>query len=265
VRRTSLYSLGGAPVDFYDRLHAPGRVPAIAGDVEFYRRWARRTGGPVLELACGTGRVAIPIARDGRQIVGLDLSPHMLRLARAKAGGLRATFVRGTMRRFDLGRKFRLILIPFRSFQAMLTSAEQRDCLGCVRRHLAPGGLAIVNVFDPRLEYCVHGRSRVLSRYRTACDPATGRTIRIVVRERSNDALRQLLTERWECVVRDRRGRVVERSVRTLTIRWTYRWEMRHLLELCGLEPVACFGDFREGPPAYGREQIWVVRAGRKK
>ncbi|MBI2922830.1 MAG: class I SAM-dependent methyltransferase [Planctomycetes bacterium] len=265
MKRTDIYNVPGPGVEFYDLFHEPHRVPPILGDIAFYVRHARRSGGPVLELASGTGRVTIPIAKAGIRVTGLDLSPHMLALARAKAGGLPATFVRGNMRKFDLGRRFRLILIPFRSFQSMLTPEEQRDCLRCVRRHLAPGGLFIVNIFDPKLEYCVPGRSKVISRYRKVTDPATGARANLEVLSRDNDALRQILREKWHFIVRDRRGRLIRRMNRELAIRWTYRTEMAHLLELEGFEPVACHGDFRGGAPRYGSEQVWVCRAAKGK
>lgn len=254
----TIYGAGSAGVEFYDAFHE--RIPGLDGDVEFYIRWAKKCRGPALELACGTGRVAIPMARAGIDVTGLDISPAMLKLARKKAAGLSARFDLGDMARFNLRRKFALIYIPFRSFQALHTPEQQRACLACVRRHLAPGGRFIVNIFDPKLEYCVHGRSRVISRYRTAVDPVTGRTCSLKVLERVNDALLQRLTEKWHFVVRDRSGKKLREDDRWLSIRWTYRWELAHLLELSGFETEASFSDFHDAPPRYGREQVVVAR-----
>ncbi|KAF0242424.1 MAG: hypothetical protein FD180_3922 [Planctomycetota bacterium] len=247
----TIYGAGSAGVEFYDAFHAPGHVPAMKGDVDFYIRCARRFGGPVLELAAG-------------------ISPGMVKVARGKAalaerdglsGGIR--FLRGDMTRFSLRRKFRFIYLPFRSFQSLHTIAEQRACLACVRRHLAPGGRFVLNIFDPKLEYCVPGRSKVISRYRKAVDRATGNVCRLEVEERHNDALRQILTEKWHFVVRDRRGKLLREDDRWLSIRWTYRWEMAHLLELCGFDAEACYGGFHGEAPAYGREQVWVAKKAR--
>jgi ubiquinone/menaquinone biosynthesis C-methylase UbiE len=259
----TLYGKGSPGVEFYDAFHEPSHVPAIKGDVAFYIACARRFGGPVLELAAGTGRIALPMAQAGMDVTGLDFSPGMVKLGKAKAAAAKCSlrFVRGDMRRFNLGRKFRFIYIPFRSFQSLHTIAEQRACLACVRRHLAPGGRLVVNIFDPRLEYCVHGRSQVISRYRKAVDPATGNVCRLQVRERNNDAMRQILTEKWHFTVRDRRGKLLREDDRILSIRWTYRWEMAHLLELCGFEAEACYGDFKKGPSRYGSEQVWVAKS----
>src|ERR1051325_7194132 len=106
---------------------------AVEGDREFYRRMARRTGGPILELGAGTGRIALPLAADGHAVTALDLSPHMLAIARAKAALVlpdrRPRFVRGTMERFAFPRRFRLVIIPFRAFQHLLTPEAQRRCL----------------------------------------------------------------------------------------------------------------------------------------
>ena len=84
-----------------------------AGPCEaFYRDLARQTGGPILELACGTGRLTIPPARDGHEVVGLDLSLAMLNAAKAKAAKVKISFVQGDMRNFDLQRRFPLIVPP---------------------------------------------------------------------------------------------------------------------------------------------------------
>ncbi len=263
MKKVTLYGAGSAAVEFYDAMHPAGAYPCLVGDIDFFLKAAKRARGPILELACGTGRVAIPLSMAGHDVTGLDLSAEMLRVARAKSAGLPIRFVRGNMKRFALGRRFNLIYCTFRSFQSLLTPADQRACLACVRRHLAPGGRLIVNIFDPKLEYCVDGRSRVMSRYRKAVDPVTGTVCRLKVLERRNDALLQRLTEKWHYEVRDRRGRLLRKDDRVLSIRWTYRWEMAHLLELCGFEAEACYGDFRGGPPRHGAEQIWVAKSAR--
>src|SRR6185503_16550943 len=145
---------GGIAVQTYD-LFITGT--ATAGDTQFYCDCARRFGGDVLELGVGTGRVAIALAEAGYNVTGLDLSPAMLERAGRKVAGAppsiaqRLTFVQGDMNAFDLGRTFPLILIPYRAFQHLLEPAAQRRALTCMRRHLAPGGHLVVDLFDPRL------------------------------------------------------------------------------------------------------------------
>jgi SAM-dependent methyltransferase len=261
----TLYRQGGPGVDLYDlRISGKYAGSPIDGDVEFFLRQARRTGGPVLELAVGTGRVAEPLAREGFEVVGLDLSPHMLAMARSKAiPGL--TLVRGDMTRFDLGRKFRLILVPFRSFHHLLTPREQRNCLECVRRHLAPGGRFIVDLFDPRIEFCLPGGDQSPTSRGRVRHPQTGNWIRIHVENRRNDPHTQTFSEQWIHEELDARGRPVRRWKDDLSLRWTYRFEMEYLLRLSGFDPIACYGDFRGGRQKYGAEQIWVCQASRRR
>jgi SAM-dependent methyltransferase len=224
----------------------------------------------------------------GFKVTGLDLSPYMLRVCRRKAEALgldrNLTLVRANMTRFDLGKRFDLVLIPFRAFMHLLAPADQRACLNEVRRHLNPGGRFIVDIFDPLLELCspkykLGGGRPDEPREDTYPDRATGTTGIVRYLSRKNDPLTQILREVWEFELWDTRsgcprssarrrnsdrggprGRLLRRDRQTVTLRWTYRWEMRYLLELAGLKPVACYGDFRAGPPRYGAEQVWVAR-----
>jgi SAM-dependent methyltransferase len=108
--------------------------------VEFYSSLAKEIGGPVLEIACGTGRVTIPIARLGFSVTGLDIVPAMLDQARSKSAGLPARWVDGDARTFDLGERFRLIFMTGNAFQAFVTNVEQANLLQRVHAHLENEG-----------------------------------------------------------------------------------------------------------------------------
>src|SRR6266508_3521831 len=124
------------------------RLYAARQDVAFYVEEAARTGGPVLELGCGTGRILLPLARAGHTVHGLDSSRHMLARCREKVAAEpapvrgRITLHEGDVRAFDLGQGavFPLVIAPFRVFQHMITIDDQLACLAAVARHLAPGG-----------------------------------------------------------------------------------------------------------------------------
>lgn len=260
------YATDDLGTETYDAL-ASVRVEgsSVEGDVEFYRATARRTGGPILDVGCGTGRVTIPQAEDGFEVVGIDLSKAMLRRAEARRAVLdagvaaRLSFVQADMTDFDLGRSFALIVVPFRVFQFLLDPGAQRAALAAFRRHLAPEGELVVDLFDPRLDLCLPEMKPPTQRD-TVRHPVTGRDVTVERLSRQNDPSAQVLTELWEMTELEADGRPI-RSVReTLSLRWTYRWEMRHLLELTGFEVLAEHGDFRGAPPTYGREQVWVVR-----
>ena len=130
---------------FYDRTFGRAELEGERGDVAFYVEEARRAGAPALELACGTGRVLIPVAEAGLTVVGLDSSAAMLSIAQEKIAELpdttqrRIELVEGDMRSFALDQRFKLIMIPFRSFLHLMTPAAQRQALPawytCGRRY----------------------------------------------------------------------------------------------------------------------------------
>lgn len=156
-------------------------VPIPPGEIEFYlelAREARAWGLATLELACGTGRFAIPLAREGIDIVGLDNSPEMLAPARDKSAGLKnVRWVDGDMRSADLGERFGLVFIADGTFQLMLSMEDQMACLRCAYDHLTPGGRLAFEIATPDIvamgEWLTSKRG-VLQRTR----PATTRTPR---------------------------------------------------------------------------------------
>lgn len=121
----------------------------------FYLEEAARGGGRVLELACGSGRLTIPIAQSGFEVAGIDLSETMLDAARTKARAARAQvqLLRADMRSFDLPGEFSTIIIPGNSLLHLLTIDDLRQCLACASRHLSPGGRIIFDIskWDLRL------------------------------------------------------------------------------------------------------------------
>ena len=126
VVSSALYD--GFIADYYDESPiVRGRV----GDVAFYRDAVHEFGDPVLELGCGTGRITLALAEAGHRVTGLDISERMLERCNQKRAGLRtesrerAHLVQGDMTRFDLGEKFKLVIIPFRPMQHLLEIEQQ--------------------------------------------------------------------------------------------------------------------------------------------
>jgi SAM-dependent methyltransferase len=257
------YADGGLNVETYD-----ARTAGFPGEIEWWVRHARDAGGPVLELACGTGRVTWPIARAGVEIVGIDVNPAMLRAAEAKRDRespevrARVRFVRGDMKDFSIGATFALAIIPFRAFQSLLTAEAQRSSLTCIRRHLRSGGRLIIDVFDPRLDWILPDRTVAgLPDRPIVKHPASGNSVTVEVLTRANDPLSQTLRERWRFTEIGPADEILRREEEILELRWTYRYEMRYLLELCGFSIEGEFADFTGAAPTYGREQIWLATA----
>ncbi|HMO53339.1 MAG TPA: class I SAM-dependent methyltransferase, partial [Tepidiformaceae bacterium] len=126
------YSARGIHVEMYTHRTEVRENPVIAGDIEFYLERTRESGGPVLELGCGNGRIALPLARAGFETTGMDISEPMLGLAKERRADEpepprhRLTLLRGDMRAFDLGTTFQTAIIAFRSFQMLQSAEDQR-------------------------------------------------------------------------------------------------------------------------------------------
>jgi len=253
-------------VEAYDVQHEA--VTAVLGDdVPFYIDQARGVGGPVLDLGGGTGRVAWPLAEAGFDVTSLDLSAPMLARSEAKRGLAspaargRVELVQADARAFDLGREFGLAITPGRVFQMLLTPDDQRTALAAIRRHLRPGGVLVLQLFDPLLEACAafdgvpeHGDRG------TVVLPASGHRVARQVTYRRTEPFRQVITEVWEFTELDDDGTALRRDEERLDLRWTYRYEMRYLLEAAGFEVTAEYSDFRGSAPTYAGEQIWIAR-----
>lgn len=248
---------------FYD-----WQTKGLPGDVDFYVEEAQRVGSPVLELGCGSGRVLLPTAEAGLEIVGLDNSPEMLALARTKLSQLpaetqaRVQFIEADIRDFHLGRTFKLITIPLRSFLHLHTPTDQRQALACIHEHLADDGRLIFNLFDPRAESLAqykdfHGSSP--KRVGEFVHPETGRKF-LLWASLQYDLEAQLMEQLLSFEELDDQNRVLSKTYIPIKLRFVHRYEMQYLLEVCGFTVEALFGDFKRGPFKYGSEQIWVAR-----
>ena len=254
---------GSLFVEAYDAFYS-GSEPHIAGDVAFYERVAREAGGPVLELACGTGRIALPLAKAGLHVTGVDRSEAMLTIARCKLAALpasvqeRLNFVNQDMSALDLGGRFGFVFVPFRSFQALLTIDLQRKSLEAIRRHLEPTGRLALHLFDPRLDLLINANVRLPGLSGT--HPETGRRYVGEILRTDLDHLNQVRRDLWRYVEIGPSGEVLAEDTREMALRWTYRWELHHLIALCGLAVEAEYSDFVGSAPAYGKELILVAR-----
>ena len=192
------------------------------------------------------------LAEAGKRITGLDLSGRMLERAVKKRAALRVEarervhFVQGDMARFDLGEKFRLVIIPFRPFQHLLEVRQQMGCLECVRKHLASGGRLILDVFQTdaeRMHDPIHMREVQLTEYETA----DGRHVRISERVAAFHRAEQRNDVEMIFSISHRDGRK-ERLVFAWPLRYFFRFEVEHLLARCGFKVAALYGDFDRSP-----------------
>ncbi|MDP6701519.1 MAG: class I SAM-dependent methyltransferase [Candidatus Latescibacteria bacterium] len=241
---------------FYD-----GYFVGVEGDVAFYAARAKEADGAVLEVGCGSGRIALALAGGGAEVAGLDHDADLLALARGKAveAGLAIEWVEGDMAEFALGRRFAQIHVPYRTFQHLLTVADQIRALHCMADHLDDDGLLLFDSFDPLGQLAAEGFTSPLYKDTDFVDPATGHQV-VVYYSRAADPQTQILEQEliFEEIGAD--GVAVGRTFTRLLLRWSTRWELEHLLAGCGFEVMALDGDFAGGAyPGYGN-QVWTAR-----
>ncbi|MGD2175622.1 MAG: class I SAM-dependent methyltransferase [Candidatus Brocadiaceae bacterium] len=243
-------------------------VPGYAGrpDVGFYVARATAADGPVLELGCGTGRVLIPVARAGCETVGLDISEHMLRKCREKLARepaevrARVRLVTEDMTGFDLGAEFGLITTPFRPFQHLVAVEQQLACLECVRKHLAPDGRFILDVFNPDPRKLTDPTALEEREDFADLRLPDGRTLRRTHRFSARHPAVQCNDVELIYYVTDLQGDT-ERHVHAFPFRYFYRYEVEHLLARAGLRVVELLGSFDGSPFADDSPEMIFVTA----
>ena len=236
----------------------------VHDDVDFYRECARRANGPVLELGCGTGRVLLPLARDGADVLGLDVSPSMLAACREKIVALpeavrqHVHLVHADMTRFAFDRRFALILAPFRGFQHLLTVADQLACLRCVRDHLAAAGRFVLDLFDPDYEMLL---GPFPSEWVVDFDVSEPDGSRLIRRSRivGHDKAQQIQHVEFEFILTRPDG-ATDTSMAAFPMRCIFATEAKHLLARAGLAVEALYGDFDRSDYQPNGELIFVCR-----
>lgn len=235
-------------------------------DIDFYLDYARRQEGSVLEIACGTGRVTIPLAKAGLAVHGIDLSAPMLSILKNKLAELpsevsrRIHIAQADMASFDLKRRFDLIIIPFRAFQALTTDEKIRSSLLCIRKHLADGGLFILDVFKPRWRMDESWVSTEEEFEWVKQDETSGKTIVRASLRRSIDTRNQIIHPEIIYYIEDSAG-TRERICEPLSLRYYYQYQMEVLLITLGFTIVDTFGYYDRRSTDRGSELVFVCRA----
>jgi len=214
---------------------------SVVEDVPFYVYEAVRAGGPVLELGVGTGRIAVPIAAAGIEVVGVDLSAGMLEVARERAelAGVRVDLRHGDMREPPVGGTFPLVICPFRSLLHMETDADRRTALRAIATRLEPTGRFVFDVFTPGADDIAETHGRWLER-----EPG------IWERADWHEESRTL-------ILRLRSGEVAETE---MSLAWLSVAEWKELLREEGFVVDAVYGWFDRSPWRGGEDSVWVCR-----
>jgi len=247
------------PFDGFARLYDWEHDP-YSEDIEVLLGLARRFGGPVLELACGTGRLLAPLAEAGFQVTGVDSSPAMLERARGRLDrlGLQAALVQQRVETLHLEERFRTIIFGLDSFGLLLRRADQLKALRAARAHASHDGRFVVDVSNGNLRGAAEPVEELLHDL-TAPDPATGRPITkfALRRPRPAEQLDDLLLFYDE---QDERGYLRRTNVE-LRLRWFTRYELELLLETAGWRVEEVYGDYELEPFGPSSPRLLVIAA----
>ena len=228
-----------SPYDAIAELYDPWSA-SVVEDVDFYLEEARRSGGPLLELGIGTGRIAVPIAADGIRVIGIDSSRAMLDVCarRAALAGVDIDLRVGDLRHPPIAEPVPLVICPFRSLLHMHTDDDRRAVLAAVHELLQPAGRFVFDVFTPGGEDIAQTHDRWLERepgiFERAVWDETERTLTLTVRGPAGET--------------------------TMALAWLSPGEWRTLLEETGFEIEACYGWFDRTPFTGGDDSVWIAR-----
>ena len=253
----------------YDSISRMGELYDLASpyaqrtDAVFYLEEAEKSRGKVLEVACGTGRTLLPIARKGIAITGIDQSPAMLERCYALLAlepqevQERVRLEQMDMRTFNLGERFALAIIPFRPLQHMVKVADQIATLRSVHRHLHPGGHLVFDVFNPDLKRLGAGPGEEHEDHPPTILP-DGRSVRRTAKVTGVHPLKQTSDIELIYHVTDTAGHT-EKSIMKFPMRWFGRFEIEHLLERCGFGLKAVYGNFDRSELTDGSPEMIFV------
>ena len=228
---------------FYDIEHAQ-----FGEDLDMYRNFAELCGGKILELACGSGRLLLPLAREGYALTGVDTSAAMLELARQaleEAGvSARCQLVQQDMCLLDLPEKYRLAMIALGSFGHIITRARQQQALAAIRRHLSTGATFILDLSNDDARYMEHLSGQIL--HRGTWQQKDGSYVTHFLTPAASTTHHLLeLTHFYEVY---RQGEAVRRTVSQTGLYLFERSEVELLLEQAGFQIKNIYGNYDFGP-----------------
>lgn len=235
--------------DIYDGLNT------FLSDLQFYKKWLpKNKDAKILELCCGTGRLTLPIAREGYDICGVDYTSSMLGQAKAKAAGagLEIRFIEADIRALNLQEKFDFIFIAFNSIHHLYKNEDLFKTLERVKNHLKEGGLFLLDCFNPSIEYIVEGEKeqKVIAEYHTD----DGREVLIKQTMRYESAA-QINRIEWHYFINGK-----FHSIQNLDMRLFFPQELDSYLEWAGFNVIHKFGGFEEEVFSDNSEkQIYVL------
>ncbi len=225
-------------------------------DLPFYKKWLPgNKDAKILELCCGTGRLTLPIAKEGYNISGVDYTISMLEQAKVKAfeAGLKVDFIEADIRTLDLPEKYDLIFIPFNSVHHLYQNDDLFKAFNVVRKHLKTGGLFLLDCYNPNIHYIIEGEKelREIAEYTTN----DGRRVLIkqVMRYENSTQINRI---EWHYFINGKFD-----SIQNLDMRMFFPQELDGYLRWMGFSIIHKFGSFEEEPfYDHSEKQVFVCQ-----
>lgn len=251
-KRTQSYNVGDL---IYDANIYDGMNTNLA-DLQFYKQWLpKNKDAKILELCCGTGRLTIPIAKEGYAITGVDYMASMLEEAKVKAtkASLDINFVEADIRVLDLKDKYDIIFIPFNSIHHLYTNADLFKAFNAVKNHLKAGGLFLLDCFNPNIQFIVENEKeqKQIAEYTTK----DGRHV-VIKQKMHYEHNTQINRIEWHYCINGWFN-----SVQNLDMRLFFPQELDTYLKYSGFKITNKFGSFDE--KAFNNEsekQIFICK-----
>lgn len=210
-------------------------------ELEFYKKWLpKNKDARILELCCGTGRLTIPIAKDGYDITGIDYTSSMLEQAKIKSSeaNLKIEFIEADIRTFDLPGKYDLIFIPFNSIHHLYQNKDLFKAFDAIKNHLKEGGLFLLDCFNPNIQFIIEGEKdlKEIANYKTT----DGREVLIkeIMRYENKTQINRI---EWHHYINGEFN-----SIQNLDMRLFFPQELDSYLEQSGFKIIHKFGSFKE-------------------
>jgi len=198
-------------------------------DIQFFQKKAKAIGGPILELACGTGILSIPIATLGIEVYGLDVSNKMIELAIRKSTDLKNIhFTVGDMTNFKMDKKFKMIFCGFNSITHLHTFEAVQGMLLSVKEHLTSDGVFLIDCFVPNAKYFIRPKG--------ALYPVCDRNGLKIQEENEYDSIAQINHVIWHYEYKN------EKWIEYLDMRLYYPQELQNYLHICGFTILKSYG-----------------------
>lgn len=210
-------------------------------DLKFYKKWLpKNKNARILELCCGTGRLTLPIAKEGYNITGVDITYTMLEEAKTKAleAGLEIEFIQADIRTLDLSEKYDLIFIPFNSIHHLYQNEDLFQAFNAVKNHLKEDGLFLLDCYNPNIQYITEGEKeqKTIAEFTTK----DGRNV-LIKQKMQYENKTQINRIEWHYYINNEFD-----SIQNLDMRMYYPQELNSYLEQNGFTIIHKFGSFGE-------------------